>query len=309
MKRLFTITMSIATILVAFSACKKSNNTAVADDIALLQGFFERNLVPTQNFTIDAGTGAILTSAQGTRIKFPPNSMLSPTGQVVTGTVNVEFKEINNKIDFVLSNKGTVADGLPLESGGTWMLKANQGGQQLRINPAAKVELNIKRDSAVQGEMQLFNAGPANNNNANAINWGRPRQQAIVPLASPFSSYFCGLDSVGWGNADRFMSNPVYAQNTKLIASNAASLANFSAMFIYKGKKIVWPLQKIGALINDSHTATGQIGHFVLFGFVNGVFTTGILQNQTITGDNQTFTVTLATDTETAFKAQLSSIL
>lgn len=308
MKKLFTITMSIATLLVAFSACKKSNTTVVTDDAALLQGFFERNLVPTQNFTIDAGTGAIVTSAQGTRIKFPPNSMLSPTGQVVTGTVNVEFKEVNNKIDFVLSNKGTVSDSLPLESGGTWMLKANQGGQQLRINPAAKVELNIKRDPINQQEMQLFNGAPGNNNNANPINWGRPRQP-IIPLSTPFSSYFCSLDSVGWGNADRFMSNPVYAHNTKVIASNGASLANFSAMFIYKGKKIVWPLQKNGALINDSHTATGQEGHFVLFGFINGVFTTGILQNQTITGDNQTFTVTLATDTETAFKAQLSSIL
>jgi hypothetical protein len=309
MKKLFTITLGIATLLVGLSACKKDNTATVADDAAMLQDFFGRNIVPTQNFTVDAGTGGIFNSAGGTRIKFPPNSLLSPTGQVVTGTVNVEFKEINNKLDFVLSNKGTIADGLPLESGGTWMLKANQAGQQLRINPAAKVELNIKRDSAVQGEMLLFNAGPANNNNANPINWGRPRQQAIVPLATPFSSYFCGLDSVGWGNADRFMSNPVYALNTKVLAAGGTDLTNFSAMFIYKGKKIVWPLQKIGNLINDSHTAIGQEGHFVVFGFVNGVFTTGVLQNQTITANNQTFTVTLATDTETAFKALLSSIL
>jgi hypothetical protein len=309
MKKLFTITMGIATLLLALSACKKDNTAAVADDAALLQDFFGRNIVPTQNFTVDAGVGGTFTTAAGSKITFPPNSLLAPNGQPVAGTVNVEFKEINRKVDFVLSNKGTISDGLPLESGGSWMLNANQGGQQLRINPAAKVQLNIKRDTAVQGEMLLFNAAPGNNNNANPINWGRPRQQPIVPLATPFSSYFCGLDSVGWGNADRFMSNPVYAQNTKVIAAGGTDLTSFSAMFIYKGRKIVWPLQKSGNLIIDGHIATGQEGHFVVFGFLNGVFTTGVLQNQTITGNNQTFTVALATDTETAFKTLLSSIL
>jgi hypothetical protein len=39
------------------------------------------------------------------------------------------------------------------------------------------------------------------------------------------------------------------------------------------------------------------------------VFTTGVLQDQTVTTDGQTFTVTLGTNTEAAFKSQLSGIL
>lgn len=294
------------------TGCKKDQPTATIDDAAALTDFFERNVVPSQTFTIDNTTGGTATTAKGTRLVFPPDCFTNTKGYRIAGSVNIEFKELVDKVDFVLSNKGTVADGLPLESGGSWMIKATQANEELRINPAAPIKMNIKREDTVDRlEMNLFNANPAGNKNGGAINWGAPRQVAIVPLSAPFNNFFCSLDSVGWGNADRFMSNPVYASNTKVIASNGTNLTKFSAMFVYKGKKIVWPLsgRSSSGEVTDSHTAKNQVGHIVVFGYVNGVFTTGILQDQTITADGQTFTVTLSTNTEAAFKTTLRSIL
>ncbi len=313
MKKILFITATVALFAIAFSACKKNKDEVVTatpvDDVAALTDFFERNVVPSQNFTVDNTLGGVVTTARTAKITFPPNCFHTANGIAVAGNVNVEFKELVDKVDFVLSNKGTIANDLPLESGGSWMIKATQGTTVLKINPAAPVKMNIKRDTAVQGNMFLFNANPAGNKNGGAVNWGQERA-TIVPLSAPFSNYFCNLDSVGWGNADRFMTSPVYASNTKIVASNGIDLTNFSAMYVYKGRKIVWPMGgRISGSVNDSHVAKSQIGHVVVFGFVKGVFTTGVLQDQTVTTDGQTFTVTLGTNTEAAFKTQLSSIL
>jgi hypothetical protein len=311
MKKILLFTASFTLLVISFSSCKKNNEdvaTIPVDDAAALTDLFTRNLVPSQNFTVDNAVGLTVTTAKGSRITFPPSCFMLANGTIATGNVAVEYKEIVDKVDYVLSNKGTISGDLPLESAGTWMLKPTQATNVLRINPAAKVLMNIRRDSAVGGLMDLFNA-PAAGNNAGAINWG-PKRAQLETLATPFNNFFCALDSVGWGNADRFLTNPSYAMNTKVVASNGTNLNSFSAMFIYKGKKIVWPMYgRAGAAVTDSHVAKAQLGQVVVFGFVNGVFTTGILQDQTVTSDNQTFTVTLTTNTEVAFRTQLSAIL
>jgi hypothetical protein len=317
MKKILFISATFMLLTVAFMACKKSKDEVVppppVDDAAALADFFERNVVPSQTFIVDNATGGTVTTTSGAKITFPPTVWTKnprSANIAAVGPVTVEWKECVSKTDFVLSNKGTIANELPLESGGTWMIKATQGAEVLNINAATPVRINLRRDSLVTGDMFLFNANTAGNKNGGAINWGVPRQVAITPLSAPFNNFFCTLDSVGWGNADRFMTSPVYAANTKIVASNGADLTNFSAMYVYKGRKIVWPMGgRSAAAVTDSHVAKNQVGHIVVFGFIKGVFTTGVLQDQTVTTDGQTFTVTLGTNTEAAFKSQLSGIL
>jgi hypothetical protein len=317
MKKILFISATFILLTVAFMACKKSKDEVVTqppvDDAAALADFFDRNVVPSQTFIVDNATGGTVTTTSGAKITFPPTVWTKnprSANIAAVGPVTVEWKECVSKTDFVLSNKGTASNDLPLESGGTWMIKATQGTEVLNINAAIPVKVNLVRDPLVTGAMLLFNANPAANKNGGAINWGVPRQVDILPLTTPFSNFLCNLDSVGWGNADRFLSAPLYAANTKIVGSKGEDLTKFSAMYVYKGRKIVWPMggRSAGA-VTDSHVAKNQIGHVVVFGFVNGVFTTGVLQDQTVTTDNQTFTVTLGTNTEAAFKAQLDSIL
>jgi hypothetical protein len=317
MKKILFITATVALVTIAFMACKKSTEEVAptpkpVDDAVALTDFFERNVVPSQTFIIDNAAGGTVTTTSGAKITFPPTVWTKnprSANIAAVGPVTVEWKECVSKTDFVLSNKGTASNDLPLESGGTWMIKATQGTEVLNINPALAVRVNLRRDSLVTGPMLLFNANPAGNRNGGAINWGQERG-TITPLSTPFNNYFCNIDSVGWGNADRFLTSPVYAANTKIVASNGADLTNFSAMYVYKGRKIVWPMggRSAGA-VTDSHVAKNQVGHVVVFGFIKGVFTTAVLLDQTVTTDNQTFTVTLGSNTEAAFKAQLSSVL
>jgi hypothetical protein len=311
MRKLIVLAMSIALLCLILVGCDKDKTDVVKSDAELLQDFFKRNMVPSQNFTIDAGTGGVINTVQGTRIEFPPNALVTAAGQPVLGVANIEFKEINEKIDFLLSNKPTIANGLPLESGGTWKLEVKQNGQRLRIRPGVLIRMNIRRDAGQQRNMFLFNAIAKENDDAVALNWGQQRRP-IYPLDSPYRNYFCNLDSVGWGNADVFMDNPDYATDIKIfgIGNNiTADLSNFYGMFIYKGRKTVWPLEKNGTFFNDNHIAKYQPGHFVLFGFVNGAFKAGILEDQPVGMSGQTFFVNLSFDNEAAFKARLRVIL
>jgi hypothetical protein len=125
----------------------------------------------------------------------------------------------------------------------------------------------------------------------------------------PFRSYSFKLDSIGWGNADKFMFNPIYLPNIRVKAKNGEPLNNFSGMFIYQNRRIAWPLRKSGNDFLDGHIAKGQPGHFVVAGYLGGVFTTGVLQNITLTDGNQTFEITLTPNTEAAFKLQLNGFL
>ena len=318
---------SLALTVLTFASCKKKSTTEecttcvkdLAADMAKLAAFHEINVPASQNFTVTAGTLSSITTARGSKLTFPPNCMIGPAGVITSGPVSVEVKEITDKVDFLLANKGTASNGLPLESAGTWMIKLKVGTADARINPAVPLVAQIPRD-AVQtangGAMQLFNAQPAGGVLGGAINWGQPRPAVLDtitqqgPIGQGIKLYGFQIDSVGWGNADRFMSNPIYVANTKLVAEGASDMSSMTCAFVYKGRKIIWRMNSVTAAgATDGHIAQGQIGHFIAYGFVNGVFTTGILQDQTVTGPNQTFTVKLVPQSEAAFKAQLTSIL
>jgi hypothetical protein len=311
MRKVILCVMSMSLFCLIMISCEKGKTDVVKSDAELLQDFFNRNMVPSQMFTIDAGTGGVINTAEGTRITFPPNALLTASGQLVTGNVAVEFKEINRKADFFLSNKPTVANNAPLESGGTWKLNISKDGAVLRINPAVGIRMNIKRDNNQQGAMQLFSATPKDGD-GNIINWGIPLEQRIViPVDTPFRSYSFKLEFLGWGNADVFMSNPVELPNIRVKSKNGEPLNNFSAIFIYKNRKTAWALrQRIGNEFIDNRIAKDQPGHFILAGYLGGVFTTGILKDQTLTTGNQTIEITLTTTyTEADFKALLNSFL
>jgi hypothetical protein len=314
MKKVLLLSTLVALFTITFMACKKKTEDVIppVDDAAALADFFERNVVPSQTFIVDNAAGGTVTTTSGAKITFPPTVWTKnprSANIAAVGPVTVEWKECVSKTDFVLSNKGTESNGLPLESGGTWMIKAWQGTEVLNISPTLQVKVNLRRDSLVTGPMLLFNANPAGNKNGGAINWGQERG-TITQLSTPFNNYFCNVDSVGWGNADRFLTAPLYAANTKIVGSKGEDLTKFSAMYVYKGRKIVWPMHgRSAGAVTDSHVAKSQVGHVVVFGFIKGVFTTGVLQDQTVTTDNQTFTVVLSNNTEAAFKSQLSSIL
>ncbi len=61
----------------------------------------------------------LLLRHKGTLITIPANAFVTLGGFPVTGTVNIEYKELYKKSDMLFSDKPTVLfDGSPLKSGG-----------------------------------------------------------------------------------------------------------------------------------------------------------------------------------------------
>ncbi len=319
MKKLTSIAIIALASTIGFVSCKKNDVPQQQQGvISSMDDFFTRNGAPTQVFTItDVAVGQTFTGSKGTIFTVPANAFVKADGSAVSGAVTVEVRELLTKADLVLSNKPTISSGLPLESGGSWLFQPKQGTDQLRIAPNKKVNMNIPRGANELGDMFLFNAPDAGNK---AVNWGEPRRgvdangqtgdvMTIVPLSTPINNYFCGLDSVGWGNADRFMTNPDYATGTTINVDNYGDYNNATGFFLYTGKKIVWPLMRGSSTFVDAHIAKNQPGTLVVFEIINGNLYVATKSNVTITGNNEVHNLHMTQMTEADFKTFLQGVL
>jgi hypothetical protein len=114
-------------------------------------------------------------------------------------------------------------------------------------------------------------------------------------------------DSVGFCNADRFLTNPNYQNFTINITGVTlpadSCIAAFALYDTYKG---VWPMSHVNSgSITEGHVPNIPV-HFVVYAAVNGYFYCGISAVTPSTGS--TYTVTLTKMDPTAFKAQVDAL-
>lgn len=97
MKQSIFSTLAIAAAI-SFNACKKDKGTIVQPHVfeQKVKTFFDANAPKYEAFTIDATTGGVLLTSKGTKINFPANAFKKSNGQLVTGSVTVQVKDIYN---------------------------------------------------------------------------------------------------------------------------------------------------------------------------------------------------------------------
>jgi hypothetical protein len=125
---------SIVVIIFAFfSVCCTPKYSSV-------EQFHTQNGVPLQTFTINSGTGGNFTTPQGTKVTVPANAFISNEGNLVTGNVKIEFKDIYKKSDMLLTDISTAyIDGKPIKSGGMFFIKAINNNNPVNIAPNKKI--------------------------------------------------------------------------------------------------------------------------------------------------------------------------
>lgn len=103
--------------------------------------------LPYQTFTIDPTISNVVYSKQGAKINIPPSAFLDNNGNVIKGKVEVSFREFYNPLDFylagipmVFNDNGTQK---VLESGGMVELTAKSNNNELFVNPASKIKVDI----------------------------------------------------------------------------------------------------------------------------------------------------------------------
>ncbi len=169
----------------------------------------------TQNFTITAGTGIVtLTSAKGVKLTLN-GDCLTKNGSPVTGQVDIEYVELFDKGNMLISNKptmGVMPDGKKslLISGGEFFIKATQGGVELKTSCYMNLVVPTALTNGLDNAMTLWDGVI---DERGELAWEQPKPNADGTggkggVQGEGANYYVTFGKFGWTNVDRFYSDP-----------------------------------------------------------------------------------------------------
>lgn len=197
----------------------------------------------TQNFTITAGTGVVtLTSAKGVKLSIN-GDCLTKNGVAVTGAVAIEYIELFDKGNMLVTNKptmGVMPDGKKnlLISGGEFFIRATQGGVELKSSCSMNLIVPAALTDGVDNAMTLW-VGKIDEKGELA--WEQPKPNADGTggkggVQGEGTNYFVTFGNFGWTNVDRFYSDP-RPKTTLLVDAPDGYDNNNSAVYLsYDGE-------------------------------------------------------------------------
>lgn len=196
------------------------------DDLSEL---FETQAPAKQSFTITPTSDQTITGEDGTKITFYANSFVDAQGNLVTGQVDFELKEIYKKGDMIWSERMTVAsNGQLLESGGEFSLKATSAGQEVFLNQNFFMEVPISSATSNPSAMELFTSTESDSS------W-TPVDSTGVGVDSSMTNYQFSFDSLTWINCDYFYgaANTTTSFSVEPSLSSGVNLTGVSAYLVF----------------------------------------------------------------------------
>lgn len=269
-----------------------------------LKEFFQTKAAKKQTFSIDPATTQTITGTKGTKITFYANSFEDAQGNLVTGQVDFELKEIYAKGDMIWSERMTMAsNGQLLESGGEFFMKATSAGQEVFLNRNYEMQVPISSATSNPSAMELFVATESD------TTWTPADSTAWVGIDSSNQNYTVYFDSLSWINCDYFYGQGGN-QTTVVVEPSlgGVSLTNVSAYLVFNNINAVAQLWYNGSTNNFSivNMPVGQSATIVLIG-MNG--TDFYLGTQTITITNNTpIVVPVSSVTETQLISTIDNL-
>lgn len=110
-------------------------------------------------------------------MKVPANAFVNAQGAKVKGALDLQLREVLKPVDFVMGNMVTVYKGKALESGGSFCLEAQAGGEALALADGKLIDMAIPTRGAKSG-MKVF-PGKVE---GDKVEWLQPRD-LMMPVA------------------------------------------------------------------------------------------------------------------------------
>ncbi|MFH6946774.1 hypothetical protein [Flavobacterium sp. FlaQc-50] len=190
------------------------NNVILPPTSAAFKSISEKGLKRnTQNFTITAASGVVtFTSAKGVKVSINGDCLMK-NGTPVTGTVDIEYVELFDKGNMLVTNKptmGLTTDGKKnlLISGGEFFIKATQGGVALQTSCSMSMIIPAALTDGVDNAMTLWTGRI---DEAGELVWKQAKDgegQNGGGVKGEASNYYVTFGNFGWTNVDRFYSDP-----------------------------------------------------------------------------------------------------
>ena len=117
--------------------------------------------IPISNYSVSAEKASTLTYPSGTKIIIPSNAFVYANGEIVTGKVDIQYREFNNPLDIYLSGipMSFIQDGKKefFQSAGMVEIRASQNGKEVFPNPSGEM-INIELTSnQLEDDFQMYN--------------------------------------------------------------------------------------------------------------------------------------------------------
>lgn len=317
--------LALASIL--FASCTSNSETTPTPTAAAFKGINEAGIKKnTQNFTATAGAGTIsLTSAKGVTIKLNGNALIK-NGLPVTGAIDIQFIELFDKGNMIVTNKPTMGimpngDRNLLISGGEFFIKATQNG--VALGTTSNITLNVPASltNGIDQDMTLWGGIIDDNGN---LAWGAgvaidPDGSGIIKrgnLEFIQNSYNLSIPGFGWTNVDKFYSDPRPKTTILVAAPSGYDNANSAIYLSYdgEGQNALAKLDTYNSTTNQFSEHYGQIPiglacHVIFVTEDNGNWRYAIKAVTVAAGDVYTFTLSeTSVVTETQMVAAINAI-
>jgi hypothetical protein len=291
-----------------FSSCKKDDppkNYASQGPYTSMDDVYSKLAPPSKTVSMSVSSGGSVYSNGGTRFIITPNSFISGSGANVTGSVQVEVNDWLQKGDMIFGKVLPTTATESLLSGGQAYIRVTQNNQPVFLKPGKQVQINLPQFGKGKPGMQLF-VGNRVEGAANNVNWVATDSLSNGSLVynGDTISMFC--DSLGYANADRFISSPNYQSFDIQVNSPDPSVEYIHAVAIYDAYKGMWPIgTRTNNVYHADHIPNIPV-HLVVMGMKDGNFYAGMTAATPINGGTYTINVT-KTDPAT-FKQQLNAL-
>ncbi len=166
--------ITIALLLVGCRKNIKVTKKSLANDP------FKEEIVASQFYEINAKKDTVLEGKNGTLLAFTKDSFIDSYGTIVKGIIQIELAEAFTLGDMVLSNLTTTSGNQLLETDGMIYFNATKEGEQLTVNPASPIRIEIPTTKRKAGMMVYRGIRDRDGN----MNWVNPvkLENSLMPV-------------------------------------------------------------------------------------------------------------------------------
>lgn len=146
-KNILLVLLAIILIALVISKCNCRKHESQLKNIAFINPPIQSADVPFTSYTIEASIGDTIVYNSGSVLIFPSNAFADKKGNVITGKVDIKYREFTTPIDFYLSGIPMDYDSAGVkyvfESAGMCEVQAFKNGEPVFVNKNNKPEINI----------------------------------------------------------------------------------------------------------------------------------------------------------------------
>ena len=313
MIKLHSIVLTAASLAMLASCKKVTTNTGVnitATTFSSLTDAYEKAEVRTTTHNVNGTLGSSFRGPLGSRFVFPANAFMTPTGQPVSGTVQVAVREILSPSDAIFSRILPASSGEALISGGAAWAFATQYGNTVLLRPGASYTVHLpQRFGAAAIPGLAFYLGTAVDSSASlsVYNFIPDGSGSVNTMADTVSITADSFTYVAAGLQAAFPDMDTFNINLSGVTIPTTGNTRGAAVYtLHRGLNTVIPVNNfMGSSKRD--VIRGKVEtHIVAMAVVDGKFYGGVSTVQPKSGE--TYTVSLSETSPADLKAKIDAL-